>query len=325
MGHIKTRRKFSSILNKLGVAPPVFKSNSNRIVAIDYHYFSRTRVNLEDLEVALSVLDKQLKIISTQCNAQETLYALNMLKKEEHNSDRPCVIISIDDADQTVSEAVPYFVKYRIPLILFVPVGLCLGIGQLDGLRSKCFSLYHESNNISKSLPEFANKNIFFEKIMSLNYTNLKSLYYELMNLPRDISVILQRNLLSLSKIQSLNENPLITISSHSMSHCVMADLPESWMNWEIYQSNKYIKELNGNTEIFAYPYGYKKSYNELTKSLLKKNGVKYAFSTSSRVLTPSTQNYNLGRISMLNFMDKSYVMGTAGGAFEYWDRILGR
>ena len=87
----------------------------------------------------------------------------------------------------------------------------------------------------------------------------------------------------------------------------------------------EYIKDLKGKYDLFAYPFGHNQSYSLKVKKLLHDEGIKYAFTTSSKIIEKNSDLLALGRAPMLNFDNKDYVLGSAYGAFHYWDKILQR
>jgi peptidoglycan/xylan/chitin deacetylase (PgdA/CDA1 family) len=109
------------------------------------------------------------------------------------------------------------------------------------------------------------------------------------------------------------------------MSHVRLALLPDKWLRWEIEQSIDYIKDWGGNGEVFSYPYGNKGSFNNVTQKVLEEKGVKYAFTTLANNSVANTIPHSIGRSYLFNSADRKYVLGTAGGAFELFDRIMGR
>jgi peptidoglycan/xylan/chitin deacetylase (PgdA/CDA1 family) len=109
------------------------------------------------------------------------------------------------------------------------------------------------------------------------------------------------------------------------MSHVRLALLPDKWLKWEIEQSIDYIKDWGGDGTIFSYPYGNKGSFNSDTQKVLEGKGVKYAFTSLANNSVASTIPHAIGRTYLFNSADKKYILGTAGGAFELFDRILGR
>ena len=109
------------------------------------------------------------------------------------------------------------------------------------------------------------------------------------------------------------------------MSHNCLSELPDKWLHWEIKKSSEYIKDLGGNEKLFAYPFGHKNSYDKKVQNVLLQEGIQYSFSTSSIFINEKSNHLQLGRAPMLNFNQKSYVCGSACGAFHYWDKILNR
>ena len=85
----------------------------------------------------------------------------------------------------------------------------------------------------------------------------------------KENNITASRELLSLKEIEEISKNPLVTIASHSMSHNSLAELPENWLKWEIKKSKEYIRDLKGNYDLFAYPFGHKQSYNLKVKKIL--------------------------------------------------------
>ena len=160
---------------------------------------------------------------------------------------------------------------------------------------------------------------------MKANIQQLIDYEFQLGSPKKEINVTASRKLLSLTEIEEIARNPIVTIASHSMSHNSLAELPDNWLKWEIKSSQEYIKALKGNYEIFAYPFGHKKSYNKRVQTTLNEEGIKYAFSTSSKLIKKNSDFLSLGRAPMLNFEKKAYVCGSAYGAFHYWDKILRR
>jgi peptidoglycan/xylan/chitin deacetylase (PgdA/CDA1 family) len=125
--------------------------------------------------------------------------------------------------------------------------------------------------------------------------------------------------------LEEISRHELVTLASHSMSHVRLALLPDKWLKWEIGQSIDYIKGWGGDGEVFSYPYGNKGSFNSDTQKVLEGKGVKYAFTSLANNSVSNTLPYAIGRSFLFNSTDKKYVLGTAGGAFELFDRILGR
>ncbi|MDC3168115.1 polysaccharide deacetylase family protein [Prochlorococcus sp. AH-716-D22] len=322
INNLKIRNVFSSLIYEI-----IFSKNKNYtkdLVALDYHFFTDSEISLPGLEVSYSVLDKQLKLLSEFFKPLETDAGLRSFFKKQVNKDKPGVLISIDDADKSIKFALKYFIKYQIPVVLFIPLGLCIDKNIKDGKRSRILCRYHELFPHHKELT-FHDKSKFFDLIINSSIEELSEYELRLGPPSKKINVTASRKLLSFKEIEVIARNPLVTIASHSMSHNSLAELPDNWLKWEIQQSRKYIKALNGNHKLFAYPFGHKKSYNKKVKKLLQDEGIQYAFSTSSKKIRGNSDLLSLGRAPMLNFDGKPYVCGSAYGAFHYWDKILQR
>tara|TARA_Y100001933_G_scaffold253260_1_gene293300 strand:+ start:211 stop:1173 length:963 start_codon:yes stop_codon:yes gene_type:complete len=320
MLNLQLRKLFSSALYKTFLC----KFKTNNVIALDYHYFTNSNIKIPGLEVSYSILDRQLNLFSTLFDPQDTIYCLKNLGKNINKNKKQKIMISIDDADRSVIKALHYFQKYKIPVVIFVPIGIALNNDDLNGKRSKILCRYKElfpaNNKISLN-----DKEKFFNKIINADINQLKE--YEIKLGKPDISknITSTRNLLSIKELEKISKNPLFTIASHSMSHNCLSELPDKWLLWEIKKSSEYIRDLGGNEKLFAYPFGHKNSYNKKVQKTLQKEGIKYSFSTSSIFINEKSNYLQLGRAPMLNFSQKSYVCGSACGAFHYWDKILNR
>tara|TARA_B100000212_G_scaffold35502_1_gene23040 strand:- start:417 stop:1394 length:978 start_codon:yes stop_codon:yes gene_type:complete len=322
--NLKLRNFFSSLIYKYFFSRK--KRFGNNIVALDYHYFTDNSIAYPKLglEVSYSALDKQLKIFSEFFEPLETDFALRTFLKKQSNNSKPGILISIDDADKSIKRALMYFIKYQIPITLFIPIGLCIDKNEEDGKRSRILCRYRELFPSSKRLT-LNEKSEFFNRIINSSYQELYEYELKLGSPKEEKNITASRELLSFKEIEEIAKNPIVTIASHSMSHNLLAELPDNWLKWEIKKSKQYIKALQGKYDLFAYPFGYKKSYNLKVKKLLHEEGIKYAFSTSSKIIKKNSDLLSLGRAPMLNFKNKAYICGSAYGAFHYWDKILQR
>ena len=322
--NLKLRNVFSSVAYKIFLSKK--KRFGNNLVALDYHYFTDNPITYPKLglEVSYSVLEKQLAIFSDFFEPLETDFALRTFIKKKINNSKPGILISIDDADKSIKYALKYFIKYQIPITLFIPIGLCISENNEDGKRSRILCRYRELFPSNERL-KLNEKSKFFDRIINSSFQQLYEYELKLGSPKKENNITASRELLTLKEIEEISKNPLVTIASHSMSHNSLAELPDNWLKWEIKKSTEYIKDLKGKYDLFAYPFGHKQSYNLKVKKLLHEEGIKYAFSTSSKIIEKNSDLLSLGRAPMLNFYNKDYVCGSAYGAFHYWDKILQR
>jgi len=322
--NLKLRNIFSSLIYKNYYSKK--KSLGNNLVALDYHYFTDNLITYPKLglEVSYSTLDKQLKIFSELFQPLETDFALRTFLKKESTCRKPRILISIDDADKSIKYALKYFIKYQIPITLFIPIGLCIDKNKKDGKISRILCRYRELF-LSQNRLTLNEKSMFFYRIINSSIQQLNEYELKLGPPKKENNITASRELLSLKEIEEIAKNPLVTIASHSMSHNSLAELPDNWLKWEVKKSTEYVKALGGKYDLFAYPFGHKKSYNFKVKKLLHEEGIKYAFSTSAYIIEKRSDLLSLGRAPMLNFYNEDYVCGSAYGAFHYWDKILQR
>ena len=315
------RKYFSIILNILGLAPKFWQDSSKYFVTIDYHYFSdNNEISHPSLEINRNILELQLKFFHKNMHIIDPKHLgtnlFSMLK-----SDMSSILFSIDDADISFQENFDLFQKYKIPVILFVPFGLCLKQNTRDGLMSRILRSFFEIEK--NKLLSLKQKEDFFNSLEAASMENLNKIYKDLLLRRDKIDPISSRVLLSIEELQKLSKDSLITIGSHSMSHPILSEVPEKWLNWELSTSKKYLHIVNGDEKYFAYPYGFKASTNSEIKQKLKKLGIKYAFLTRSTVITADSDKLELGRVGMLNFFNARYLRGLT--AFEVYDKLLHR
>lgn len=105
---------------------------------------------------------------------------------------------------------------------------------------------------------------------------------------------------MSVREMQMLGENPLFAIGAHTVHHSMLSQQNAIDQAYEVKESKHQIeawlgKSVNG----FAYPYG---NYNQLTQSLLKEAGFRYAVSTEPKPVTVEDDPFALPRIQVKNW-----------------------
>ena len=323
MGKIGLRIKFSKILNSMSLAPPIWRRQSEFFVVIEYHYFTRGNLILEDLEVERDILDRQLEFFSREfevLNPRKFSFEDAFSEKRE----KFAMLITIDDGDESISENLDIFEKYNVSVIVFLPMGLCLSKNSLDGLRSRVFrSFFEVEEKIREKLCGEAD--VFFQKVIGMNHDELKNFLSQLNKYKSCPDPISSKRLLSPEEQSKLANHPLFTLSSHTMSHPILSRISSEWVRWEIETAKKHLQEIGGDTRFFAYPYGFKASYSKEVHRYLSDAGVKFAFTTRALRTKPNSNPLELGRVGMHSVFDERYLRGLIGGAFELWDKLLGR
>ena len=158
-----------------------------------------------------------------------------------------------------------------------------------------------------------------------MNYHNLKKFLDQLNKYKSSPDPLSSRRLLSLEKQANLINHPLVTLSSHTMSHPILSEISSDWARWEIEVAKKYIQKIGGDTRFFAYPYGFKASYSEEIYRYLSNVGIEFAFTTRALRTKSNSNSLKLGRAGMHSVYDEGYLRGLVRAVFELWDSILGR
>ncbi len=324
---LKFRHLFAKIVYVFRLAPVFWRQNDDFLSIVNYHYISNEPTEDDVLEVSFQTIEQQIRTLKDEYNLLPCISGLDSLFMQQGGELRtPVLILTIDDADFNILQLVPILEKYQVPITLFVPVGFCLDDESLDGLRSRClhFGAFNLLNKVEGH--ERYNSEDYFNEVMSMDICQLKELLNKLLiETDSDRDPLTERKLLNVQDLEKISKHELVTLASHSMSHVRLAFLPDKWLRWEIEQSIDYIKDWGGDGEVFSYPYGNKGSFNNVTQKVLEGKGVKYAFTSLANNSVASTIPHAIGRSYLFNSADKKYILGTAGGAFELFDRILGR
>lgn len=288
------------------------------LTALNYHYFT-AGTSTSYLEVNRDVVDRQFRELRQNFNFSPAKQALQSLFRGDEGRDRPEIIITIDDGCISFEIIRPLIERYQIPVVLFVPVGLCLELDDLDGLRSRCLRLYQEVDRSQDQfhLPSGAG---FFQMLMIADSAQLRALEERFRRLPCKFDAISTRELFTMAELRSLAAHPLITLAPHSMSHQALGRLPSRWLEWEVAKSCEYVAALGGDPELFAYPYGDPKSVDERCARALANSGSKFAFTTLCYRISKTCDRFRLGRSPVFNHPGGHYILGTAAGALEWYD-----
>ncbi len=324
---LKFRHLFAKFVYVFRLAPVFWRQKDDFVSIVNYHYMSNEPTEGDDLEVSFQTIEQQIRTLKDEYSLLPCVTGLDSLFAPQGGELRtPVVILTIDDADCNILQLVPILEKYQVPITIFVPVGFCLDDESLDGLRSRClhFGIFNLLNKAEGH--ERYNFENCFNEVMGLNIDQLKELLDKmLIEAGSGQDPLTERKLLNVKDLEEISRHELVTLASHSMSHVRLALLPDKWLRWEIEQSIDYIKDWGGDGAVFSYPYGNEGSFNNVTQRALEKKGVKYAFTTFANNSVANTIPHSIGRSYLFNSADRKYVLGTAGGAFELFDRILGR
>jgi peptidoglycan/xylan/chitin deacetylase (PgdA/CDA1 family) len=314
------RTSFARAMYLLGCAPPQWRDLSSRLIALYYHNFTDEGVS-SNLDVPAASVRVQLERI---CERFEFVTAKPMLNRlfnrEAVPNSRPALTLTVDDARETVLKVVPILEGLEIPLLLFVPAGLCFRYS-LDGQRAWCLRYYCENERFKDA----SQRSAIFQHVMSASLDELRDLSEHFRAGSRIEDPISSQPLLNAQQLAALARHPLVTLGAHSMSHAPLGMLPPEWCRWEVEASARAVAAIGGDPELFAYPYGSGRAVTPTTTQILADTGIRYAFTTATLAITKRSSPLLLGRTGLNACTDRPYLWGAAGGAFEWSGRLRRR
>lgn len=111
------------------------------------------------------------------------------------------------------------------------------------------------------------------------------------------------RRMLSVSELQELAKNPLITIGAHTVTHCSLKWQSRQEQINEIRESKKFIETvIKKEVSNFAYPFGTANDYTSETIDILKSEGFKRAGVVKNELITDETDVFQIPRFTVRNY-----------------------
>jgi peptidoglycan/xylan/chitin deacetylase (PgdA/CDA1 family) len=122
-------------------------------------------------------------------------------------------------------------------------------------------------------------------------------------------------------EVRTMRRSGLVSFGCHTVSHPVLSRCSAEAQTSEIFESKRRIEEeLGEECNIFAYPYGKKRDYTEVTTQLVKRAGFELAVSAESGSTKPSACNpYELHRWGAdLGVNELSFLVSGGPSVFGY-------
>lgn len=108
------------------------------------------------------------------------------------------------------------------------------------------------------------------------------------------------RRPLSHDELREVTAGGLIELGSHTVTHPVLASLPEDQQRREIEDSRRFLEELTGGAVTgFAYPHGARRDFTARTASLVREAGYRGACVAFSGAIGPEVDRFQLPRIGL--------------------------
>ncbi|RKE04308.1 polysaccharide deacetylase family protein [Marinifilum flexuosum] len=210
----------------------------------------------------------------------------------EKNVEGRTAFISFDDGWKGNLKLIPILEKYQIPATFFIPVRPVM----TGNFWWEFAAQFVEENEEFKSVEEL--KKLPNDRRMQL--IRGAAGRYDL-----------KRSCIELSELKRLNENPFITIGSHTYHHPITIQCSDEELDFEYRESKKTLEEwLSVEINSFSFPNG---DYNQRDLDLLKKYNYKMAFTVNPELNLNFISEFQIPRVSI----------NSNGGKYENIARML--
>ena len=286
-----------------GAARLFSPSPKRALTTILYHRFIAPDESLEESRTRLKFQLEWLKEKYTP------LCANSSLDKIENGSDLPYPLhVTADDAYLDLLDVQDIFSEFEIPLTIFVCTGW------VDNNEDDDFSsLARIADFIRWYRGETLNIEINEHKKLSLSEQTIDDTLEQIIqcsekddeNFVQKIWDQLkshrpadeQRLLCNWRELNELNDDSNITIGSHSVTHCALAEASTTRLKFELEDSKSTLESRIGKCEHFAYPFGTNNVVNKHTTNMIEKAGYKSAYLTHAGFADQRTNPLQIPRI----------------------------
>lgn len=230
--------------------------------------------------------------------------------------------ITFDDGDKSFYEvAYPILKKYQIPATIFVSPLMCL-----------------------------ERKNFWFQEIRNYNDLELKKIISEEFQLdPEFLSLYTLKSILKTLKVdqiwhviriyqnkfnikpkecmnmnsnqlKEIDQHGLIAIGAHTLRHPILANEDDEKSDFEISESIRGLESILGHEiKYFSYPNGFPEiDFDQREINILKKNGIKLAFSTGTKNFSLNNNPLSIYRFGFSH--GNKYFVRLKLFLGEYWE-----
>ena len=284
----------------------------------------------DHLTISPQFLERLLEEFRTECIDIVSLDEAIARVGDNHNH-RPCVALTFDDGYRdNIETAYPILQKFRVPFTVFVCSGFVDRQAPIWWLSVERIVQAHDTitfeidgKQTKLTTGNKGQKRSAFQTIIS-----------EIKKVPHDVALRLfddfakrnnhcpmeltDREMSTWDMLRDLNNDPLVTIGAHTISHPFLSKLTRDEAFHEIKGGAQRIEDMLGvKPEYFAYPYGFSGAMSERDAALVREAGLNAAFTTRKGLLQPEHTDlqWALPRVSINgNYQDIHAVRALLSG-----------
>ncbi len=254
-----------------------------------------------------SIFKKTISLISKNYKFMNLLDFIN-------SNEKNICHITFDDGHHSFENAFEILKEKNIPSTLFISIDKILNkknfwFQEIDYLKLKLNDIFIEEFNKFFSIKLKDKSFKFYDHIKLFRIEKIE----EFINLlVKKYHIILPSFNISSEKIKKLSKENLLELGAHTVNHPILLNETNERTEFEIRNSIINLNNfLNKKIISFAYPNGIKKlDYDNREKNILKKNGIKYAFTMDLNNFDVNEHDYlEIPRISFGNNYYKNKIL----------------
>jgi len=226
--------------------------------------------------------------------------------------------------NKRVSKTVPVLLYHRVDNILADPVMLAVRPETFEE-HIKYINKFYRPISLSELVKRIKNKTLFGDEIcvtfddgyrdnlinalpILAKYGIPATIFVTTSNLGKQASFEWdmkynnkdRASFLSEEEIFALAQHPLIEIGAHTHNHMRLSDLSEDCQLWEMEMSKNILESVTKKKVLhFAYPFGSKQDFSNVTKAVVRKLGFLSAFENTGLLGVQSSDIYSFPRVNI--------------------------
>jgi len=194
------------------------------------------------------------------------------------------VWLSIDDGwKDNINNIIPVINEYKIPTTFFIAI---------DPVENQGIFWWTFFEKCKDQLPNYFKSN-------SLDLKNIKEKDRKeiIQDLKKRCKKRVTREVMEITEVKLLAQNPLVTIGSHTAHHALTVNCTDNELEFEIKKSKEKLREwTKKEVKYFSYPNG---RFDGRERKILKESGYKLAATDKKRFITKNDDLYLIPRIGI--------------------------